>query len=427
MASTVEPAKPRKYRFSISDPDSFETDGGASTFGAAAGRVSGRNSSSSSRISTSNAAFLLENAAQSKVGGRMRGSVFMLEPASGPLEKQQQVFDDGDLEFLKSTRAGSKASTSADSETTASDSTSSSPTTTSTPTVLALSSSSSSPTTSSSQSISFTSEEDVDTFVAYVADLAHESSLLSMVVSGRHDAIRKKKAEKPELFAQPGGYSVRMLGQFADALQVGAYVLLKTKWVLMKTVVVGEHSGGCGRVREETSETDATREHEPDFRVDEAMRAIHGSSSKIAIAAEEISNLVTPKRRSALSVGDRGYKHASFATKFKEFVKNDFEKKRRSRTSIGASGVGGSLIGGALGAAAAETETVGKDEFLACMEQFFALKNHFDSIVHKSNTLQRILDTKLEQNTSLGGAIKVAVAASKLKKLIKPKPQAAQA
>eukprot|EP00392_Amoebophrya_sp_AT5.2_P018065 g18527.t1 len=170
-----------------------------------------------------------------------------------------------------------------------------------------------------------------------------------------------------------------------------------------------------------------TREHEPDFRVDEAMRAIHGSSSKIAIAAEEISNLVTPKRRSALSVGDRGYKHASFATKFKEFVKNDFEKKRRSRTSIGASGVGGSLIGGALGAAAAETETVGKDEFLACMEQFFALKNHFDSIVHKSNTLQRILDTKLEQNTSLGGAIKVAVAASKLKKLIKPKPQAAQA
>ncbi|CAD7965074.1 unnamed protein product [Amoebophrya sp. A120] len=455
---------PRRYRFSINDPDSFDT-GDAKT-------------SASSRVSGVGVPPRLSNIMG--LAGRMRGSVFMLEPNSAAT-----VFDDGELELLTSLKSGGLRSASKSSshstletstdhgaELSGTSSSSSSPGTSVEPSPACSSSAVQNlvhtPTATSSTSGPQTSwtgtPEDVERFCHFSQELAHECSLLSVVISSRHDALRTKRQQKPELFASKNSFNTRILTQFADALLVGAYVLGKTKYVLSTLVLESrtERKPVKPMMIKEYEEDPMTT---PEMLVDEAMRAIHGSASKIAVIAEDISSIVAPPKKRGSSSAQANAEMSStsslsstanktFQQKLSDFVANNFEKKRKSRTtsfneiassasgrnssaSVGRSSFGEVGNGLGFGAAAARissgssslgvpgvdssTGVVGKEEFLVCVDQYFALKPHFESIIEKSNTLQRILDTKLEGTTSLGGAIKVAVAASRLKKLIKPK------
>ena len=115
-----------------------------------------------------------------------------------------------------------------------------------------------------------------------------QKGLLSVVISSRHDALRKKRVDKPEAF-QPGGFGARILGQFSDSIQVGAYVLLKTKYMLCGQVMdVRERKPHKPMKNKEFDQTD---------QVDEAMRSIHSAASKIAMTAEELSTMVNPKKQ----------------------------------------------------------------------------------------------------------------------------------
>ncbi|CAD7960582.1 unnamed protein product [Amoebophrya sp. A25] len=391
----VEPPKPRKYRFSIAEPESFESDFGNAT-SSRNSRVSTRLSSRTSevqqlllppsilaaRVSATlrgEEANLLDNS-----NGRMRGSVFMLEPtastASGTRTGSEvpptPTFDDGDLELLKGRNSGSRS--------------------------VSKSSSSSSlgEDASFSEPIGLApfapfNADSVAHFPSVVAEIAHEASLLSVVCSSRYEALRKKRVEKPEAF-QTGSFGARLLGQFSDALQTGAYVLGKTKYMLHTQVL--DLRGERKPVKPMLN-----REFDPQSQVDEALRSVHGASSKIACLAEDIATTVIPtKRKSNLQQTSIGRSSGSsmFGIRFKEFYEQGFETRRKLE------------------------EPVSSVEFLQCMEQFYALKGHFESVISKSNTLMRILDTQLDsQTTSIGATIKVAVAASKLKGLLNKSKQ----
>ena len=54
---------------------------------------------------------------------------------------------------------------------------------------------------------------------------------------------------------------------------------------------------------------------------------------------------------------------------------------------------------------------VTKQDFITCMEQFFALRAHFEAVMIKSSTLQRVMDTGLKP-VSFTGAIKTVIAVS---------------
>lgn len=256
----------------------------------------------------------------------------------------------------------------------------------------------------------------VENFPVFVTALAASVQELSVVVSSRHDNLKEKQKKKPDDSCfKAGSFSVKMLAQFSEALQTAGYVVLKMQYML-NVYVMNADTLKVGLKK--PVKPMMIREFDNADHAEEALRAMHTSTSRLSVVMDDLVNLVAPKKKRG-NIFRSSQDKKSFINQFRELQKNDFVKVKRSSSKTKAEserdGVPAMSENSSSGNPFAASEPT-KNDFLTAMEQFCALKGHFAAIMLKCATLQRVMDST-SKPVSMGGAMKTLIAVSRFKKL----------